>query len=91
MGVTSYTCSVSVLAFKIHDQLMMGIWVGSRRICSMVVKFRGGINSCLPGDPVRWNTGHKRDTYLTHTLGRSHQDRVATADILDGTTKVLAL
>ena len=36
----------------------------------MEAKFRVGISSCLLGNPVRWNAGHKRDTYLTHTLGR---------------------
>ena len=32
-------------------------------------KFRVGISSCLLGNPVRWNAGHKLDKYLTHTLG----------------------
>jgi uncharacterized protein YbgA (DUF1722 family)/uncharacterized protein YbbK (DUF523 family) len=31
---------------------------------------RVGISSCLLGRPVRWNGGHKRDRYLTDTLGR---------------------
>ncbi len=29
-----------------------------------------GISSCLLGNAVRWNAGHKRDKYLTHTLGQ---------------------
>jgi len=32
-------------------------------------KFRVGISSCILGNPVRWNAGHKLDKYLTHTLG----------------------
>jgi uncharacterized protein YbgA (DUF1722 family)/uncharacterized protein YbbK (DUF523 family) len=33
-------------------------------------KLRVGISSCLLGNPVRWNAGHKLDKYLTHTLGQ---------------------
>jgi uncharacterized protein YbbK (DUF523 family) len=33
-------------------------------------KFRIGISSCLLGNEVRWNAGHKHDKYLTRTLGR---------------------
>jgi uncharacterized protein YbgA (DUF1722 family)/uncharacterized protein YbbK (DUF523 family) len=29
-----------------------------------------GISSCLMGNPVRWNAGHKLDKYLTQTLGQ---------------------
>jgi len=29
-----------------------------------------GISSCLLGEQVRWNGGHKRDRFLTDTLGR---------------------
>jgi uncharacterized protein YbgA (DUF1722 family)/uncharacterized protein YbbK (DUF523 family) len=29
-----------------------------------------GISSCLLGNDVRWNGGHKRDRYLTDTLGQ---------------------
>lgn len=29
-----------------------------------------GISSCLLGNPVRWNGGHKHDKYLTQTLGQ---------------------
>ena len=32
-------------------------------------RFRLGISSCLLGNEVRWNGGHKRDKYLTLTLG----------------------
>jgi uncharacterized protein YbgA (DUF1722 family)/uncharacterized protein YbbK (DUF523 family) len=32
--------------------------------------FRIGISSCLLGNEVRWNAGHKLDKYLTHTLGQ---------------------
>ena len=32
--------------------------------------FRLGISSCLLGNMVRWNAGHKRDRFLTDTLGR---------------------
>ena len=32
--------------------------------------FKIGISSCLLGNEVRWNGGHKRDKYLTNTLGR---------------------
>ena len=31
---------------------------------------RVGISSCLLGRPVRWNAGHKRDAYITDTLGQ---------------------
>jgi uncharacterized protein YbgA (DUF1722 family)/uncharacterized protein YbbK (DUF523 family) len=31
--------------------------------------FRIGISSCLLGNEVRWNAGHKLDKYLTRTLG----------------------
>jgi uncharacterized protein YbgA (DUF1722 family)/uncharacterized protein YbbK (DUF523 family) len=33
-------------------------------------KFRVGISSCLLGNEVRWNAGHKHDKYLTRTLGK---------------------
>jgi len=36
----------------------------------METKFRIGISSCLLGNEVRWNAGHKLDKYLTHTLGQ---------------------
>ena len=36
----------------------------------MQEKFRIGISSCILGNPVRWNAGHKLDKYLTHTLGQ---------------------
>ena len=32
--------------------------------------FRIGISSCLLGNEVRWNAGHKLDKYLTRTLGK---------------------
>ena len=36
----------------------------------MEEKFKIGISSCLLGNEVRWNSGHKHDKYLTGTLGR---------------------
>ena len=33
-------------------------------------KFKIGISSCLLGNEVRWNSGHKLDKYLTNTLGQ---------------------
>jgi uncharacterized protein YbgA (DUF1722 family)/uncharacterized protein YbbK (DUF523 family) len=33
-------------------------------------KIRIGISSCLLGNAVRWNAGHKHDRYLTGTLGQ---------------------
>ena len=36
----------------------------------MEKKFRIGISSCLLGNEVRWNSGHKHDKYLTRTLGQ---------------------
>jgi len=36
----------------------------------MDLKLRVGISSCILGNPVRWNAGHKLDKYLTHTLGQ---------------------
>ncbi len=36
----------------------------------MEMKFRVGISSCLLGNEVRWNSGHKLDKYLTYTLGQ---------------------
>jgi uncharacterized protein YbgA (DUF1722 family)/uncharacterized protein YbbK (DUF523 family) len=33
-------------------------------------KMRIGISSCLLGNEVRWNAGHKQDKYLIHTLGQ---------------------
>jgi len=36
----------------------------------MEAKFRIGISSCLLGNEVRWNSGHKHDKYLTGTLGK---------------------
>jgi uncharacterized protein YbgA (DUF1722 family)/uncharacterized protein YbbK (DUF523 family) len=35
----------------------------------MEEKIKIGISSCLLGNPVRWNAGHKLDRYLTNTLG----------------------
>jgi hypothetical protein len=31
---------------------------------------RIGISACLLGEPVRFDGGHKRDTFLTETFGR---------------------
>jgi uncharacterized protein YbgA (DUF1722 family)/uncharacterized protein YbbK (DUF523 family) len=36
----------------------------------MQEKVRIGISSCLLGNAVRWNAGHKLDRYLTSTLGQ---------------------
>ena len=36
----------------------------------MSEKIKLGISSCLLGNNVRWNGGHKRDRYLTDTLGQ---------------------
>jgi uncharacterized protein YbgA (DUF1722 family)/uncharacterized protein YbbK (DUF523 family) len=36
----------------------------------MEEKVRIGISSCLLGNKVRWNAGHKLDRYLTNTLGQ---------------------
>lgn len=36
----------------------------------MEEKVRIGISSCLMGNPVRWNAGHKLDRFLTGTLGQ---------------------
>ena len=36
----------------------------------MEKNFRIGISSCLLGNEVRWNAGHKLDKYLTRTLGK---------------------
>jgi uncharacterized protein YbgA (DUF1722 family)/uncharacterized protein YbbK (DUF523 family) len=36
----------------------------------MSTKIKIGISSCLLGNDVRWNGGHKRDRYLTDTLGQ---------------------
>ncbi len=36
----------------------------------MTEKIKIGISSCLLGNNVRWNGGHKRDGYLTDTLGQ---------------------
>jgi uncharacterized protein YbgA (DUF1722 family)/uncharacterized protein YbbK (DUF523 family) len=33
-------------------------------------RFKIGISSCLLGNEVRWNGGHKRDKYLTNILGQ---------------------
>lgn len=36
----------------------------------MEEKIKVGISSCLLGNHVRWNGGHKRDRYLVETLGQ---------------------
>ncbi|MFC1875700.1 YbgA family protein [Thermodesulfobacteriota bacterium] len=36
----------------------------------MQEKMRIGISSCLLGNAVRWNAGHKQDKYLINTLGQ---------------------
>ena len=36
----------------------------------MEEKIRLGISSCLLGNPVRFDGGHKHDRFLTDTLGR---------------------
>jgi uncharacterized protein YbgA (DUF1722 family)/uncharacterized protein YbbK (DUF523 family) len=51
-----------VAAIK-NDQMMSGG-------LNMEEEFKIGISSCLLGNKVRWNTGHKLDRYLTDTLGR---------------------
>jgi len=33
-------------------------------------KIKLGIASCLVGNPVRWNGGHKLDRFIVHTLGQ---------------------
>ncbi len=33
-------------------------------------QFKIGISSCLLGNEVRWNAGHKKDKYLTNILGQ---------------------
>ncbi len=33
-------------------------------------KLKLGISSCVLGNPVRWNAGHKMDKYLVNTLGQ---------------------
>ena len=33
-------------------------------------KIKVGIASCLLGNPVRWNGGHKLDRFIVHTLGQ---------------------
>jgi uncharacterized protein YbgA (DUF1722 family)/uncharacterized protein YbbK (DUF523 family) len=35
----------------------------------MATKIKIGVSSCLLGNEVRWNGGHKRDRYLTDILG----------------------
>jgi uncharacterized protein YbgA (DUF1722 family)/uncharacterized protein YbbK (DUF523 family) len=35
----------------------------------MGASFKVGISTCLLGEPVRWNGGHKRDPFLVNTLG----------------------
>ena len=36
----------------------------------MEERLKLGISSCLLGEEVRWNAGHKLDRYLTYTLGQ---------------------
>jgi len=36
----------------------------------MQQRVRLGISSCLLGNAVRWNAGHKLDRFLTNTLGQ---------------------
>ena len=36
----------------------------------MEMKIKLGISACLLGEEVRYDGGHKRDRYLTDTLGR---------------------
>jgi uncharacterized protein YbgA (DUF1722 family)/uncharacterized protein YbbK (DUF523 family) len=36
----------------------------------MEERLKLGISSCLLGEKVRWNAGHKLDQYLTYTLGQ---------------------
>lgn len=38
--------------------------------CPMQQRVRLGISSCLLGNAVRWNAGHKLDRFLTNTLGQ---------------------
>ena len=33
-------------------------------------KIKIGIASCLLGNPVRWNGGHKKDRFIVNTLGQ---------------------
>ena len=36
----------------------------------MLKPIKIGISSCLLGNNVRWNGGHKKDRFLVHTLGQ---------------------
>lgn len=36
----------------------------------MSTPFKIGVSSCLLGNPVRWNGGHKRDSFIVDTLGQ---------------------
>lgn len=36
----------------------------------MSAPFKIGVSSCLLGNPVRWNGGHKRDSFIVETLGQ---------------------
>ncbi|MFO7496931.1 MAG: DUF523 and DUF1722 domain-containing protein [Desulfobacterales bacterium] len=36
----------------------------------MSAPFKIGVSSCLLGNPVRWNGGHKRDSFIVDTLGQ---------------------
>src|SRR5688500_16447674 len=47
-----------------------GAALGVRQPDSRVPVIRIGISSCLLGEGVRFDGGHKRDTFLTETFGR---------------------
>jgi uncharacterized protein YbgA (DUF1722 family)/uncharacterized protein YbbK (DUF523 family) len=36
----------------------------------MSASFKVGVSSCLLGNPVRWNGGHTRDSFIVDTLGQ---------------------
>ncbi len=42
----------------------------NKRRCFVEERVRLGISSCLLGNAVRWNAGHKLDRFLTNTLGK---------------------
>jgi len=65
----SGSSSPSIAAFFSHRKYDILTATRIAMMTSPNAKIQIGVSSCLLGEPVRWNGGHKRDRYVTDILG----------------------